>query len=115
MRRAAALLIVVSTALLLRGCVYTSGPDCTHACDFVQGCATLNKTFFLSCSTLGLGCYDNAADCADCIDNNQSCDALAQGVCDSRCLVGGVPADAGSTDAGGADAGFEDAGGADAT
>lgn len=83
------------------GSLCSSGPDCGQACGIVQGCPTLNKTYYLSCSDLGLPCENDPdasvglASCATCIDGpGITCATLAAGVCDQAC-VPGVVADAG--------------------
>lgn len=87
-------LIVAALAavLALGGCVITNGPDCSEACDSVLACKALDKTFFLSCSSLGSGCGTQEQACAECIAL-KTCDQLIAGECDlvpdggSLCLV----------------------------
>lgn len=65
----------------LTGCVLTSGPDCTDACDKVLACEALDQTFRLACSSVGTNCFDLVADCAQCIDEH-TCEELVAGACD---------------------------------
>jgi hypothetical protein len=116
MKRGALLarVIVVVAALSTQGSLCSSGPDCGGACDVVRNCHTLNKTFFLSCSSLAPTCDTATANCAACLTGaSVTCAGLAAGQCDSVCVPnfnGGTAADAGTLDGGGADAGAPDAG-----
>jgi len=78
--------LLSSLCLGLAGCVLTSGPDCTEACDKVLACEGLDRTFRLACSSVGTNCFDFAGDpvatCAECIDAH-SCEELVAGACDN--------------------------------
>lgn len=77
---------------LTSACVFTSGPDCTDACDKVLACEPLDRTFRLACSNVGIHCFGAVAECAECIDTH-TCEQLVEGACDTRpdggelCLV----------------------------
>lgn len=82
--------VVLLAVLFLGACVWQSGPDCSGACDQIRECKDLDKTFRLSCSQLGSGCYQAEVDCADCIEK-RSCAELVAGECDSLCVVTPAP------------------------
>ena len=80
MSRLPAILLALSAGT---GCVITSGPDCTDACEKVLACEELDRNFRLACSSVGTNCFEIVAECAECIDTH-SCEELVQGACDKR-------------------------------
>lgn len=82
----ARLLACAALSLFAAGCLLTSGPNCSDACDKVLACKDLKGTFRLSCSTIATGCLDDVATCATCLDNHP-CDELVGGACDSVCRL----------------------------
>lgn len=65
------------------GCVFTSGPNCSDACDKALACEDLDKTFALNCAPYG-ACYGTFAECAFCIEGS-TCEQLIAGECDPVC------------------------------
>lgn len=88
------LLVAAFALLCTAACVLSSGPDCSEACDKVLTCKDLDKTFALSCSSVGYGCIDGSREvaCAACVTST-SCADLVSGKCDDApdggplCLV----------------------------
>lgn len=81
--RATFSLFVCMFALSATGCVLSSGPNCSDACDKAVSCEGLDSTFALNCAPFG-ACYGAYAECAICILDT-SCKDLIDGDCDPVC------------------------------
>lgn len=85
MKRLSATLSLLAFALSLTGagCVLSSGPNCSDACDKAVSCEGLDATFALNCAPFG-ACYGAYAECAFCILDT-SCEQMIAGDCDPVC------------------------------